>query len=178
MAKDRVKGDHNVFQAGSMMVKFCQNNYHHIRGTWTNEEDEDYTEFEEVAPDTPVSAEEPNYFQTERFLRRIMEEEWFEDLRTNVCYNNRWREGFITDFMDSQWKREIALMWEKRDKREKLKGYIMGCLKDAEVISGTYDAIARYAGYEGTEARTFSRYMSDGKRQHFYEWIEDYVTRH
>ena len=72
--KESKKGDHNVFQAGSMMIKFYQNNYHHIKGSWTGEDDGDYTEYEEIKDEWVLKKshkEEPNYFQTGRFLKRI-----------------------------------------------------------------------------------------------------------
>ena len=82
MAKDNVKGDHNVFQAGSMMVKLYQINYPNARGSWVND-DEDFTEYEEVKVDFNIGKEEPNYFQTGRFLKRIINDDWFYELRTN-----------------------------------------------------------------------------------------------
>ena len=78
---------------------------------------------------------------------------------------------------DSDWKIELGDLWENRNKREMLKGYFIGCLRDAGVLKGSYDFIARCIGYEGKEARTFSRYMSDGKKQGFYEWIKYYVAK-
>lgn len=176
MAKDNVKGDHNVFQAGSMMVKLYQINYPNARGSWVND-DEDFTEYEEVKVDFNIGKEEPNYFQTGRFLKRIINDDWFYELRTNKRFTMKWCETLVDDLVDSEWKIEVGDLWENRSKREMLKGYFLGCLKDAGVIKGSYDFIARCVGYEGRESRTFSRYMSAGKKQCFYDWIAFYVAR-
>lgn len=73
--------------------------------------------------------------------------------------------------------REIAKAWENKDKRESLKGYVVGCLKDAGVISGTYDGIAKQMDYNEDSYRTFSRYLGRGKNQDYFLWIKDYVEK-
>ena len=161
-----------MFQAGSMQVKFIQNNYPHLRGDWHKfDDDDDFTEFEEIKASAKKCREEPNYFQTGRFLKRILNEEWFDELRTHQRFTHKWREAMVDALMESEHKDLLGEMWEDLNKREKLKGYVIGCLKDAHVIDGSYDGIARCLGYEKTEARTLSRYMSDGKKQPFYDWI-------
>ncbi len=176
MAKtDRVNGDHNTFQAGSMMVKFYQTNYHHVKGTWTGENDDDYTEFEEIKDDPRnKKKEEPNYFQTGRFLKRVCYGDWFVALRTDKMYTEKWLSKLIDALMLTAWKEQIAEMWENKNKRDKLMGYIIGSLNDAEVLKGSYGVISRYMGYEN---RKVSRYMSEGKKQDFHDWIVDYVIQ-
>ena len=159
-----------------MMLKMYQINYPNVRGSWVSE-DEDFTEFEEVKVDMNMGKDEPNYFQTGRFLKRIINEDWFYKLRNDKRFTLKWCEAFIDDLVDSEWKIELGDLWENRSKREMLKGYFLGCLKDAGVIKGNYDFIARSVGYEGKEARTFSRYMGNGKKQCFFEWIAIYVTK-
>jgi hypothetical protein len=178
MAKtDRVNGDHNTFQAGSMMVKFYQTNYHHVKGTWTGESDDDYTEFEEIKDDPRnKKKEEPNYFQTGRFLKRVCYGDWFLLMRTDKRYTENWISKLIDALMLTAWKEQLAEMWEDKDRRELLKGYVIGCLKDAGVIEGSYDAIARSMGYDKKD-RKLSRYMSDGKKQGFHDWMVDYVIQ-
>jgi hypothetical protein len=175
--KESKKGDHNVFQAGSMMIKFYQNNYHHIKGAWTGEDESDYTEYEEIKDSWTLRKgrkEEPNYFQTGRFLKRILDEEWFEELRTDKRFTCKWREQFVDNLMESEWKDVIGEAWMDKDRRETLKGYIVGSLKDAGVICGKYDEIAKVMGYE-EDYRTFSSYLGRGKKQPFFDWICVYV---
>lgn len=175
--KDNVKGDHIVFQAGSMMVKFYQNNYPNIRGAWMNDDDEYYTEYEEVkmtAADR-CQREEPNYFQTGRFLKRIVHEEWFEELRTDKRFTEKWRDKLVDDLLESKWKDLLGRTWEDRNRRETLKGHFVGTLIDAGVLSGGYDAIAKTMGYE-EDYRSFSHYLGRGKRQPYFDWIVEYVN--
>lgn len=176
--KDNVKGDHIVMQAGSMMVKMYQNNFPEQRGDWRRcaNDDDDYVEYEEVASYTGSKRdEEPNYFQTGRFLKRILNEDWFDEVRTGMVFTKSWREKLVDDLLESKWKDAVAEMWEDKGKRESLKGNIVGTLKDAGVIAGSYDSIARAMGYED-DYRTLSRYMSRAKKQPFYDWITDYVN--
>lgn len=176
--KDNVKGDHNVFQAGSMMVKFVQNNYNKVPGGWAPADEDDYTEFEEVdARKTakPFVEEEPNYFQAGRFLKGAICEDWFDDVRTNQRYTKKWREAFVDALLESEYGWDIAKAWEDKDKREPLKGYVIGCLKDSNVISGAYDQIAKLMGYDEDNYRTFSKNLGRGKRQPYFQWIKEYV---
>ena len=176
MKKDHVRGDHNVFQAGSMQVKFIQNNFPHLRGDWHQfDDDDDFTEFEEIKESFKKRKEEPNYFQTGRFLKRILNEDWFDELRTHQRYTHKWREAMVDALLESEWKDTVAEAWEDKGKRETLKCYIVGALKDAGVIKGKYDAIAKRMGYE-EDYRTYSRYLGRGKQQPYYDWIYDYVN--
>ena len=178
--KDDVKGDHNVFQAGSMMVKFVQNNYNKVPGGWAPADEDDYTEYEEVDARKTArefTAEEPNFFQAGRFLKGVLNGQWFDEVRTHQRYTRKWREAFVDALLESDYGWDIAKARENKDKRESLKGYVVGCLKDAGVISGAYDVIARLMGYDDNSYRTFSRYLGRGKNQDYYQWIKDYVEK-
>ena len=178
--KDNVKGDYNEFHAGSMMVKFVQNNYNKVPGGWASADDDDYTEYEEVdARKTAqeVEDEEPNCYPAGRFLKEVLKGKWFEEVRTHQRYTSKWREAFVDALLDSDYRRDIAKAYKDKYKRESLKGYVVGCLKDAGVISGTYDGIARQMNYSEDSYRTFSRYLGRGKNQDYFEWIKDYVEK-
>lgn len=178
--KDNVKGDHNEFHAGSMMVKFVQNNYNKVRGGWAPEEEDDYTEYEEVdARKTAqeVEEQEPNYYQAGRFLTEVLNGIWFEEVRTHQRYTSKWRKAFVDALLASDYGRDIAKAREDKDKREPLKAYVVGCLKDAGVISGTYDGIARVMGYDEESYRSFSRNLGRGKNQDYFLWIKAYVEK-
>lgn len=178
--KDNVKGDYNEFHAGSMMVKFVQNNYNKVPGGWAPAEEDDYSEYEEV--DAGKTAEEffnqePNRFQTGMFLKEVLKGNWFEEVRTQQRYTEQWRNAFVDALLESDYGWDIAKTWERKRKRESLKGYIVGCLKDTDVISGTYDGIARVMGYGEKSYRSFSKYLGRGKNQIFFEWIKEYVEK-
>lgn len=178
--KDTIKGDHNEFHAGSMMVKLVQNNYHKVPGGWAPADEDDYTEYEEVdARKTaqPFVEEEPNYFQAGRFLKGAICEAWFEEVRTHQRYTTKWREEFVNALLESEYGWDIAKAWENKDRRESLKGYVVGCLKDSGVIKETYDGIARLMGYDEENYRTFSRYLGRGKSQPYILWVKEYVEK-
>lgn len=177
---DKVKGDHNVFQAGSMMVKFVQNNYNKVPGGWASADDEDYTEYEEVDPRNTAKKfmdEEPNFFQTGRYLKAVLNGKWFDEMRTKNEYTQKWRDDFVESLLDSDYGWEIATMWEDQSRRETLKAHIVGCLKDAGVLDAAYDQIARALGYGGEDYRTFSRNIGRCKKQAYYLWILEYVQK-
>ena len=62
-----------------------------------------------------------------------------------------------------------------RNKRNLLKGYVVGLLKDAGVLEGSYNSIAEEIGIT-KDYRTFSKYMGDGKTQPYADWVKDYVS--
>ena len=93
-------------------------------------------------------------------------------------YDEQWTDAFIETLMSSSWKDAIAADWSvngKRNKRTQIKGYIVGLLTDAGVLKGSYDAIARKID-PTDETRRFSRYMSQGKKQPFAQWVMEYIT--
>lgn len=176
--RDNVRGDHNTFQAGSMMVKFVQNNYNKVPGGWAPADEDDYCDYEEVDPRKTadgVMGNEPNYFQAGRFLKSVLNGDWFEEVRTHSKYTKKWREGFVEALIDSDYGWDIAVMWSDQSKREVLKAYIVGCLKDSGVISGAYDQIARQMGYDESY-RSFSRNIGRGKNQEYFQWTLNYVA--
>ena len=178
--KDNVKGDHNVFQAGSMMVKFVQNNYNKVPGGWAPTDDEDYTEYEEVdsrKTAQTVVGEEPNFFQAGRFLKDELSGDWFDEVRSHIRYTKKWRNEFVDALLESDYGWDIAKAWEDKNKREPLKGYVIGCMKDSGVIKGAYDQIAKQMGYDDDGYRSFSRNLGRGKRQPYSLWIQEYVEK-
>ena len=123
--------------------------------------------------DTP----ELNYFAPTKILQEMLKEDWFVDVRCKDDYDEQWTDAFIEALMSSPWKDAIAAAWSvngKRNKHTQIKGYIVGLLTDAEVLKGSYDSIARKINPED-ETRSFSRYMSQGKRQKYAEWVMEYV---
>ena len=102
----------------------------------------------------------------------------FKALRTDGCYDQQWTDGFVSALMASEFKDGIAQDWAIQGKRRKvtqIKGYIVGLLSDAGVLKGSYDSIAAHIGLTD-DPRSFSRYMSQGKKQPFAEWVSDYVS--
>ena len=124
-----------------------------------------------------IMREEPNYYQAGRFLTEVLNGKWFEEVRTHQRYTSKWRKAFVDALLASDYGRDIAKTREDKDKREPLKAYVVGCLKDAGVISGTYDGIARVMGYDEESYRSFSRNLGRGKNQDYFLWIKAYVEK-
>ena len=123
-------------------------------------------------------AEPLNYFAPTKNLQELLRQPWFKALRTNERYNQQWTDGFISALMASEYKDGIAMDWAIQGKRRKvtqIKGYIVGLLSDAHVLKGSYDSIAAKIGLTD-DPRSFSRYMSQGKKQPFAAWVSDYVS--
>ena len=126
-----------------------------------------------------ASGTEPlNYFAPTKNLQELLRQPWFKALRTHERYNQQWTDGFVSALMASEYKDGIAQDWAIQGKRRKvtqIKGHIVGLLSDAGVLKGSYDSIAARIGLTD-DPRSFSRYMSQGKKQPFAEWVSDYIS--
>lgn len=124
------------------------------------------------------NAEPLNYFAPTKNLQELLRQPWFKALRTNERFNQQWTDDFVSALMASAYKDGIAQDWAIQGKRRKvtqIKGYIVGLLSDAGVLKGSYDSIAAKIGLTD-DPRSFSRYMSQGKKQPFAAWVSDYVS--
>ena len=140
--------------------------------------EEQADELMELATDItqPPEEEELNYFQPTLHLKRLLEMEWFEICRSKTCYTRKWGAGIVEALMGSQWKDYVAREWSVPKKRIEIRGHLMGILKDAGALKGSYDSIALAANIY-KNARTLSRYMSRAKKQPYYSWLLGYVKQ-
>ena len=119
-----------------------------------------------------------NYFAPTKNLQELLRQPWFKVLRTDARFDQQWTDDFVSALMASEFKDGIAQDWAIQGKRRKvtqIKGYIVGLLSDAGVLKGSYDSIAARIGLTD-DPRSFSRYMSQGKKQPFADWVSDYVS--
>lgn len=119
-----------------------------------------------------------NYFAPTKNLQELLRQPWFKALRTDARFDQQWTDDFVSALMASEFKDSIAQDWAIQGKRRKvtqIKGYIVGLLSDAGVLKGSYDSIAARIGLTD-DPRSFSRYMSQGKKQPFAAWVSDYVS--
>ena len=119
-----------------------------------------------------------NFFAPTKNLMELLKEVWFKEVRTSGKYNEQWTDGFISALMTTEWKDDIARDWAikgKRNKRNQIKGHIVGLLADGDVLKGSYDSIAAKVGVTD-EPRSFSRYMGEGKNQPYAEWVKNYIN--
>lgn len=133
------------------------------------------TEDAAAEPTEPTSAaEQPlNLFAPKKNLQELLRGAWFAEVRSNARYDAAWTDAFVEALMQSEHGEEIAREWAvkgERSKRTQLKAYVAGLLKDAGVLRGSYDAIAAKID-PNDQKRSFSRYMSQGKRQPYADWV-------
>lgn len=120
---------------------------------------------------------ELNYFGPAKSLKRLFSQEWFSVLTTDEKrFTAGWAEDFADALLASEWRDQIALDWESADKRLMLKCMIIGVLKDAGVVKGSYQAIARQLEMDDENTATLAKYMGLGKKQPFADWITEYVN--
>ena len=133
---------------------------------------------EEIHNEQSNQQEELNYFAPTKNLQNLLREDWFAKVRTKEEYNEEWTDAFVRALMESKWKDDIAKDWAVkgvRNKKDQIKGYVVGLLKDAGVLKGSYDSIASQVGITD-DPRTFSKYMGRGKKQPYADWVKDYVS--
>ena len=116
-----------------------------------------------------------NYFAISKNLKVLLEKDQLHQMFADKKYNDQWSNKFIDDLMKSECRDSIAKEWKKADKRMMLKCAIMGILKDAGVLKGSYRAIAQQLSDESEQTETFAKYMGYGKKLPCYDWILDYV---
>ena len=117
-----------------------------------------------------------NYFAPAKNLKVLLTEEWFGMLTADdKRFTTKWLDGFVDALMASEWRDQIASDWAVSDKRLGLKCMIIGVLKDAGVIRGSYNSIAKLLDMDGEKPATLAKYMGMGKKQLYAEWIADYV---
>lgn len=125
-------------------------------------------------PQPTSAAEHPlNLFAPKKNLQELLRGAWFAEVRSNARYDAAWTDAFVEALMQSEHGEEIAREWAvkgERSKRTQLKAYVAGLLKDAGVLRGSYDAIAAKID-PNDQKRSFSRYMSQGKRQPYADWV-------
>lgn len=126
------------------------------------------------------AAEELNYFAPMKNLQTLLSRSWFSEVRMKEAYDQAWTDAFVEALMASEWRDDIARQWAatgQRSKVKQIKGYVLGLLADACVLRGSYNQIATKAGITD-DPRIFSRYMAEGKRQPYAQWVMRYITEH
>ena len=116
-----------------------------------------------------------HHFAITNSLKMLLGGEWFKELRTEDRYDKKWKEDFVDSLMKSEWSEMIAEDWKIADKRLEVKCRIVGALKDAGVLKGSYLAIARSMGDMQKKVDTLAKYMGQGKEQPYFDWIKNYV---
>ena len=133
---------------------------------------------QEVARNTADGAEQLNFFAPSKHLKVLLADEWFSLLTTNEGrYNQEWTDGLVEALMHSEWGELIAREWTVKEKRLTLKCMIVGVLKDAGVLKGSYNQIAKLLDLDSENPATLAKYLGMGKKQGYADWILDYAKK-
>ena len=132
----------------------------------------------------PAVEEDLNYEAPKINLQHLLRQPWFAEARSEERYDAAWTDAFVEALMGSEYGEGIARDWAVqglRERKNKVRGFVVGLLKDAGVLKGSYRAIAAEVGIvvgEGDKKdpyRTFADYMGRGKRQSYALWVKGYV---
>jgi hypothetical protein len=133
--------------------------------------------------------EDSGLFGIVNSLTRLMQQKWFKNLRADKRFDDAWIGKLVEDLLNSEHSKTLLDIWENQDKRLRLKGNIIGCLKLAGIIEGNNKDIARAVlGDDDPKVETFSIYIGEGKNKGVVvkkgtfdksvrDWICDYVNR-
>lgn len=133
----------------------------------------------DVSTITPAEPEdeELNYDSPKISLQQLLKQSWFVEVRTDERYNAAWTDAFVEALMNSEYGEQIARDWAvqgKREKKNQVKGWVIGLLADNCVLKGSYGKVATASGIMDN-SRTFARYMGEGKKQPYAQWVKEYV---
>lgn len=158
--------------------------------------------FSEADDDTPQdtahTSTAPNLdsIDVRAALKLFLRETWFDKFSTNKKrFTTEWRDRFVGDLIESEYGEAIIADFtnETRDKRQIVKGAIVGCLKAAGVFEESDLSIARAILYpqgskqplsqeEETErkkkSKTLSSYIGREMKQKYYYWVLEWVEAH
>ena len=122
------------------------------------------------------SLEDTIFFAPYLGIKMLLQQKWFKTLRSDEKYDAKWADKFAEELMRSEYGKQIAEEW--KEKSIQIKGYIIGCLKNAGVINPklSNDAVAREAGVMDNW-RSFGRYIGkESQKQPYAEWILNHVN--
>lgn len=115
-------------------------------------------------------------------LKRLLNQDWFDTESKDVLlYTIEWRNQMVDDLM-SEYGQYIASEWERPQKSLIVKMALVGSLRDAGVLnkkSYHYFVESIFHGrnsIEGKPIETLAKYMGYGKKECYFEWLEDYVS--
>lgn len=122
------------------------------------------------------SLENTKLFAPYFHLTKMLGEGWFKKNRNDAKYNEQWADKLIEGLLRSEFGLQIANDW--KDCGDKIKGYVIGCLKEAGVFKENVsnDSLARDADII-SNTRTFSKYIgSESRKQPYAEWVKTHVN--
>ena len=159
------RADRTNFLTYMYKVELAQEEYRRLR-----------TAQQESAASGSPEVEQLNFFAPSKHLKLLLAEDWFSVLTADEeSYTSQWTEQFVEALLHSEWGEQIARDWAVRDKRLTLKCMLVGGLKDAGVLRGSYNQIAKLLDMDGENPATLAKYLGMGKKQPYADWIVGYV---
>lgn len=150
----------------------------------------------EEAPYPAQTAEAPNLdaIDVRAELKLFLKEGWFDKFSTDrKRFTPEWRDAFVKALLESDYGEEIIADFTNptHDRRQIIKGAIVGCLKAAGALNDSSDlSIARTILYPNEailpndqekkaerqkNSKTLSSYIGREKKQKYYYWVIDWV---
>ena len=124
------------------------------------------------------SLENTKYFAPYFHIKEMLKGVWFKKLRADNKYSDKWADAFAEALIRSEYGLQIVNEWS--EKANQIKGYVIGCLKEAGVFRKdvSNDCIARDAGIM-SNTRTFGKYIGkESQEQSYAQWIRDHVDNY
>lgn len=156
--------------------------------------------FSEADDDTSIETAPPapnlNSIDVRAELKLFLREAWFDKFSTDKKrFTTEWRDRFVNELIESEYGEAIIADFtnETRDKRQIVKGAIVGCLKAAGVFAESDLSMARAILYpQGSKqplnheeeaerkkkSKTLSSYIGREKKQKYYYWVLEWVEAH
>ena len=91
----------------------------------------------------------------------------------NKDYNTAWLAGYMNALMESELREKLARDWAIPNKRDTIVCLIIGALKEADVLKGSYSDMAKLL--DKKNARTLAKYVGQAKKHALAEWTKEYI---
>ena len=119
-----------------------------------------------------------NYYAPQAMITELLSKRWFDEVCTKKSsFTPQWREDMMSALMKSEYGRDIAAEWADPNKRIQVKCKLVGALKDAGVIQGSYNSLAPRLDIDEVESASLAKYMGEGKKQSYFEWLKEYAKQ-
>lgn len=133
---------------------------------------------EPIAVKTENAEKKLNYYAPQAMITELLSKRWFDEVCTKKSsFTPKWREDMMVALMKSEYGKDIATEWADPNKRIQVKCKLVGALKDAGVIKGSYNSLAPRLDIDEIESASLAKYMGEGKKQSYFEWLKEYTQQ-
>ena len=133
---------------------------------------------EPIVTKTEETGKKLNFYAPQAMITELLSKRWFDDVCTKKsAFTTKWREDMMAALMKSDYGKDIATEWADPNKRIQVKCKLVGALKDAGVIKGSYNSLAPRLDIDEVESASLAKYMGEGKKQSYFEWLKEYAQQ-